>query len=453
MHRMAIASPNLTPSFIFSIVFIALTFATTISDAAVPVSRTFKYVNTGDFGEYTVEYEANYRPLNLYTFPFQLCFYNTTPNAFMLALRMGHHRSESIMRWVWEANRGKPVKENATVTFGPDGNLVLADADGSVVWQTATANKGVVGLNLQQNGNIVLYDKKGKPVWQSFDYPTDTLLVGQKLNYTGPTRITSRMSAIDGSEGPYSFGIEQGVPALVMYYKSKNSPTPMLYYRSLEFGDGKGSLAHLTLTAQPESEGATAYDIYLVYDMNGFPSFGAYSMARPKYNATYSMLRVEYDGNLRIHTYDENVDWGAWGNPLTLFDRGEDSVSECSLPKRCGSLGVCEDSQCVACPTPKGMLGWSKSCVPPTLAPCGQSKANGVGYYKVVGVEHFLSVYGTKGDGPVKLVDCRDKCTKDCKCVGFFYREESSKCLLVPELDTLTRVDNTSHVGYIKISK
>ncbi|KAL6283454.1 hypothetical protein ACE6H2_014383 [Prunus campanulata] len=41
-----------------------------------------------------------------------------------------------------------PVGENATLTFGTDGNLVLADADDRVAWQTNTANKGVVGFKL-----------------------------------------------------------------------------------------------------------------------------------------------------------------------------------------------------------------------------------------------------------------------------------------------------------------
>ncbi|KAK4797597.1 hypothetical protein SAY86_029923 [Trapa natans] len=445
--------PRLIPSSVLHFLFLALISTAAISHAAVPAARTFKYVNQGDFGEYLVEYAADYRPLDLYTFPFTLCFYNTTPNAFTLGLRMGHHRSESIMRWVWDANRGRPVKENATLTFGRDGNLALADADGTVVWQTGTANKGVVGLNLLQNGNIVLYDKKGKYVWQSFDHPTDTLLVGQTLRYTGPTKITSRISPEDGSEGPYSFGMVEGSGSLVMYYKSKNFPTPVLYYKSDDLGDGKGSLAHLTLAAEPETEGSTAYEVRFGFDMNGSPSFGTYIMTRPKYNATYSMLRVESDGNLRIYTYDENVDWGAWGVTLTQFDRDEGRASECSLPKRCGSLGVCEDNQCVACPTPKGLLGWSKSCAPPVLPPCGQAGAKGISYYKVVGVEHFLSGYSTQGDGPTKLADCKDKCNKDCKCVGFFYREESSRCLLVPELDTLTKVDNTSHIAYIKIPK
>ncbi|MBA0695483.1 hypothetical protein Goari_002108, partial [Gossypium aridum] len=146
---------------------------------------------------------------------------------------MGSPRSESIVRWVWEANRGRLVRENATLTFGSDGNLVLADADGTVTWQTATANKGVVGLKIIPNGNLVLYDKKGKFIWQSFDHPTDTLLVGQTLRSNGPNKLVSRMSIADGTEGPYRFVMEQRF--LKMYYKTKNSASPLLYHRSDEF--------------------------------------------------------------------------------------------------------------------------------------------------------------------------------------------------------------------------
>ncbi|CAO2836231.1 unnamed protein product [Amaranthus hypochondriacus] len=117
-----------------------------IAEALVPPSSTFKLVNEGEFGYYIVEYDANYRTLDVFNSPFKLCFYNTTPNAYTLALRMG------LVRWVWEANRGNPVKENATFSLGADGNLVLAEADGRVVWQTNTANKGVVGLKLLPNG-------------------------------------------------------------------------------------------------------------------------------------------------------------------------------------------------------------------------------------------------------------------------------------------------------------
>ncbi|KAF9590191.1 hypothetical protein IFM89_031846 [Coptis chinensis] len=164
------------------------------------------------------------------------------------------------------------------------------------------------------------------------------------------------------------------------------------------------------------------------------------------------MLRVGSDGSLKVYTYYDKVDWGAWEITYSLFDKdGVYGVSECRSPTRCGSLGVCEDSQCVACPRPQGLLGWSKTCAPPMLPPC-KSGAQNIDYYKVVGVEHFTYEY-SQGVGPMKLADCRDKCSKDCGCLGFLYREESSKCLLAPVLGTFAKVSNPAHVAYIKKSK
>lgn len=200
-------------------------FFLSLSQALVPPDQTFKFVNEGDFGDFAVEYGANYRVLSIAQSPFQLAFYNTTPNAYTLALRMAILRSESAMRWVWEANRGRPVRDNATFSLGADGNLVLADSDGSVVWQSNTANKGVVGFKLLPNGNMVLHDSSGKFLWQSFDSPTDTLLVGQSLRLGGAIKLVSRASEKLNSNGPYSFVMEK--KTLNLYYKSPNSPKPM----------------------------------------------------------------------------------------------------------------------------------------------------------------------------------------------------------------------------------
>ncbi|XP_043687518.1 epidermis-specific secreted glycoprotein EP1-like [Telopea speciosissima] len=424
------------------------------AQATVPASKTFKFINQGEIGQYIVEYGADYRVTDLQTFPFALCFYNTTPNAFTLGLRMGNRHSESIMRWVWDANRGNPVHENATLTFGTDGNLVLADVDGSVAWQTGTANKGVVGLRLFSNGNLVLYDQKGRFVWESFDHPTDTLLVGQSLRPGGPNKLISRLSAVDGSEGTFRFELEK--IRWAMYMKSKNSVKPLLYYPHPKFTYEKGAtLTRLRFNSEPDTKENNAFDLMLELEINNVSS-GSSFLARPKYNGTLSMLRLGYDGNLNIYTYYDKVDWGAWETTFSLFERkGRERgrESECQLPTRCGSLGVCEDDQCVACPTQKGMVGWSKSCATPVLPSCNKGKGGAkVDYYKVVGVEHFMNGY-TEGDGPMKVVECRDKCSKDCGCLGFFYREESSKCLLAPELGTLEKVSNTTHVAFIKFSK
>ncbi|CAN6558268.1 unnamed protein product [Malus baccata var. baccata] len=288
-----------------------------IAQAQVPANQTFTYVNEGEFGPFITEYDASYRMLDPFAAPFQLAFYNTTPNAFTLALRMGLRRSESLFRWVWEANRGNPVGENATLTFGTNGNLVLAHANGKVAWQTNTANKGVVGFKSLPNGNMVLHNSKGK------------------------------------------LGI---------------------------------------------------------------------------------------DGNVKFYTCNDKVDIGAWEVTFALFDR-DNSIwkTECQLPERCRTFGLCEDSQCVTCPSSKGLLGWSKSCAPEKLTSCD---AKSFHYYKVERVDHFSSKY-TSG-AAMKENDCAKKCTSDCKCLGYFFKQDTSRCWIAYDLKTLTKVANSTHVGYIK---
>ncbi|XP_075486632.1 epidermis-specific secreted glycoprotein EP1-like [Primulina tabacum] len=423
------------PSF-FTLSFILLCSLCCIVEAVVPPSQTFNFVNEGEFGPYIVEYDAFYRVLSIANSPFQLCFYNTTPGAYTLALRMGTVRSESLMRWVWEANRGKPVAENATFSLGTNGNLVLAEANGQVAWESNTANKNVVGFKLLPNGNMVLHDSKGQFIWQSFDSPTDTLLVGQSLRLRGPNKLVSRLSEKENKNGPYSLVLEP--ERFALYYKSENSPTPMLYFDStnyLFFGDN--SIDVLTFTSDPETEDAFAYELKFVS-----PDGRNRILSRPKYNTTLTYLRLGIDGGLRAFTFYAPVDSQAWEETFTLFPRN--SGEECQIPERCGNFGLCEDSECVACPSPNGLLGWSKTCTPPKITSC-----NNVKYYKIEGVDHFLSKY-TSGTGTTKESDCQQKCTSDCKCAGFFFNGAESRCWVVYDLKTLTKVDNATHVGFIK---
>lgn len=74
LHHLEMASPSSLSVPIF-ILFISILSST----AQVPPSDTFQYVNEGDFGGYINEYNGNYRVLDLFTSPFTLVFYNTTP--------------------------------------------------------------------------------------------------------------------------------------------------------------------------------------------------------------------------------------------------------------------------------------------------------------------------------------------------------------------------------------
>ncbi|KAL5580071.1 hypothetical protein UlMin_012513 [Ulmus minor] len=413
--------------FFFSLFLLTFSF----SIAQVPSNATFKFVNEGEFGPYVNEYNADYRTLRSNGL-FTLCFYNTTLNAYTLALRIGRQRAEPVYRWVWEANRGNPVGENATLIFGIDGNLILADADGRVTWQTKTANKGVVGLRLLPNGNIVLYDSKGKFVWQSFDYPTDTLLVGQSLRIGGINKLVSRLSEKENKEGPYSYVLEP--KGLSLYYKSKSSVKSLLYFSTTQQAQTGDTLKNWTLEVEPDN-----------YDENASVITFGFFLVRPKYNSTLTFLRLGIDGNIKFYTYNDKVDWGPTEVTFTLFHRNSNWESECQLPARCGTFGVCEDNQCVACPTSKGLLGWSKNCEPEKLKSCRPSDFH---YYKVEGVDHFLSKFNS--GSALKESDCEKKCTSECQCLGYFYNQQSSRCWIAYDLMTLTKVDNSTHVGHVK---
>ncbi|CAN1190986.1 EP1-like glycoprotein 3 [Linum perenne] len=424
------------PSFLLCLCFfffLLYTFPST-PQATVPPSARFSFSNSGEFGPYIVEYNANYCLIRISNNLFQLCFYNTTPGQYTLALRIGTVSSESLMRWVWEANRGTPVGENATFSLGENGNLVLAHQDGQIAWQSNTANKGVTGFQLFNNGNMVLRNSRGEFVWQSFDSPTDTLLVGQTLRIGAATKLTSRASIEQNQNGPYSFVMEPR--DLALYFTEANRRTPSRYF---SFAASESTLQNATFSSR------------LRFELGVTNSFGSSTILKnPRFNTTLSYLRLEIDGNIRVYTFiiftdSDGFEVQRCEPAITIFS--EDDLwaldTKCQLPSRCGD-------QCVACPTANGLMGWSKDCKPPAV---DVNNCSGGGrkfrYFELKEIDHFMAKY-TRGDAPVKKAACEEKCSKDCKCLGYFYQSDSSRCWIAYELKTMSRVANQTHLAYIK---
>lgn len=204
----------------------------------------------------------------------------------------------------------------------------------------------------------------------------------------------------------------------------------------------------MSLYSEPETQKAYAFVLGLRYYNNDWVTHGECILSRPKFNSTCSTLRLQFDGNLKVYTFYEHVDQGAWELSFTLYGtENGNAKGGCLLPSKCGELDVCENNQCVGCLTPKGLKGWTKSCGLPELADCDGGP--NVDYFKVKDMTHFLSWY-EEGDGPMKLAECREKCNKDCGCREFFYNEKSFRCLVAPELYNLSKVHNSSIVEYIK---
>ncbi|KAI3863413.1 hypothetical protein MKW92_013042 [Papaver armeniacum] len=357
------ASPNILLHFL--LLFIILLCSTVQIQSRVPANETFQIINQPD--EYVglnVEYWAEYRNIyerRLRAEAFGLYFYNTTPNAFILGMGSAWTADNDLMYWVWDANRNNPVGDNATLTFGENGNLVLADVDGRIAWQTNTADKGVTGISLKSNGNLVLHDKYGRFIWQSFDYPTDTLLVGNSLKVNGKTnRLVSRTSDRDARDGPYSIVINRrgfimyhnNSGALVQYggWEAKgalsvkfnsiqqNHPIAATYFLTLGFGTQKQANLNCSNVAPSPQPGTAApapapeeplppvlprqrrVILKKVY-------FGDSIIPGQAYNFKHSFIRLGSDGTLRLDTlylYTGNMFF--WVEEASF----RDTVKECA---------------------------------------------------------------------------------------------------------------------------
>ncbi|MED6216348.1 hypothetical protein PIB30_006992 [Stylosanthes scabra] len=118
---------------------------------------------------------------------------------------------------VWVANRVNPINGNSgKLTLDNTGNIILISNNGSVVWSTTSQREPLNPVaHLMDSGNLVVWNDGGSDsndiLWQSFDYPTDTYLLGMKLGRDLQNgfewRITSWKSVDDPSPGNFSLGL------------------------------------------------------------------------------------------------------------------------------------------------------------------------------------------------------------------------------------------------------
>ncbi|XP_026444844.1 EP1-like glycoprotein 2 [Papaver somniferum] len=406
-------APPISPHFLL-LLLIVLCSSTVLVQSVVPKDKTFNFINQGKFDDGTAEdnwYANGYRYVGLSSYPFRLYFYTIglrRANKLVLGIS-GGDPSGQFMAWVWMANRNDPVGENSTLTFGSDGNLVLANFDGRIVWQTNTADKGVTGISMQPSGNLVLHDRKGRFVWQSFDYPSDGILAGQSLKHSRTKRLVSRANFWESRDGEESIVI--GKKGFIMYLnKSGNplygyagweadglhsvtfdsvqqdEPAIVTYFVTLGFANIKQAANTTSPPSQPPPvvDQATRYKRRLPgpppAPETPTPEFKvALPQIRPlqrriilarvyfgdtrfmgvKADLKYSFLRLDPDGNLRIYTlfaYPNNHTW--WTETYAFF---LDTVEECLFPSKCCSFGL---SKCSAL-----SLRWCSNCngCPPAM--------------------------------------------------------------------------------------
>ncbi|XP_049386463.1 G-type lectin S-receptor-like serine/threonine-protein kinase SD2-5 [Solanum stenotomum] len=343
------------------------------------------------------------------------CPTNSTTDC-LLGILLYHNRSDGVMsapQLVWSANRNHPVKVNATLQLGQNGNLVLTDSDGTVVWSTNTTGKSVSGLKMTEMGNLVLFDKRKQAIWQSFDHPTDCLLPGQKL-VSGRKLIAS----ISGSNQSFSFTVLNG--SLV----SSIDTNPPQYYIASSGDDAQNSP---------------------LYDFDG----RTFTALQDPY--TPQFIKLGPDGYLRLYQSDA-FDWKQLDGVMGSY------LGNCGYPMVCGRYSICtNDGQC-NCPVEGNFFrpinrNPDLGCSQLTSISCNSSHYHNL--IELSDTTYFafeINFYASSNmwfEG-TKMENCKAACLSNCSCKAAVWSKTLRKnCLLLNEVFSLK--DNWSGSDKTKV--
>ncbi|XP_027163014.1 G-type lectin S-receptor-like serine/threonine-protein kinase SD2-5 [Coffea eugenioides] len=322
----------------------------------------------------------------------------------------GYLRSSEL---VWSANRNNLVQSNAKLQLKEDGDLVFANIDGTLIWSSNTRGKSVSGLNLTEMGNLVLFGPNNESIWQSFDHPTDSLLLGQKL--APGQKLTASVSASNWSEGRLSLGV--GSDGLSAYIQSD---PPQRYYAS----------------------GINSYPYYEF--RNG--SFNDFTIPPA---SVAQFMKFGPDGHLKVYQ------WGA-GGFIEVIDLLNPYVGDCGYPMVCGKYGVCSKGQCGCIETTNGQQSYFSQimsrqpdlgCSPITPISCDHSQDHTL--LELNNTSYFAS--DSSLDSITRVMeDCKSKCLSSCSCkAALFYHDrylwDRGDCFLLNEVFSM--INNENYIG------
>ncbi|XP_048331570.2 G-type lectin S-receptor-like serine/threonine-protein kinase At5g35370 [Ziziphus jujuba] len=137
------------------------------------------------------------------------------------------------------------------------------------------------------------------------------------------------------------------------------------------------------------------------------------------------------------------------------------------VPAICGKMGVYDTGK-MSCTCPSGFHrgpGENGGCVPkdntlslPTACNSGANNGSGlnlmsISYLKLEdGMDYFANNFMAPEELGVNLSTCQDLCSKNCSCLGFFYRNHSGNCYMLRNDLGSIYTGTKNRIGYIKTS-
>ncbi|CAL4897343.1 unnamed protein product [Urochloa decumbens] len=347
---------------------------------------------------------------------------------------------------VWTATAaGSTILESVVLSLSGAG-LALLDpsaAQPAPAWATPRLREPAAALRLLDTGELALIGGRGNAtLWSSFERPTDTLLQGQQLHLG--TALTSSASGSDLSPGAYRLvltptdALLQWATSSATYWALSSDPGAVQ--------DSSHAVASMAVNAS---------GIYLLAD-NGRDT--VYRLLFPwpsnsKGGGVLLLLKVDPSGRLRALALSGAGVATVWAAP----------GSDCELPLPCPSLSLCTagGNGSSTCMCPDALSTYSSGgCAPADGSVLPAAESGGCGStkksYRYVGLGAGIGYLPTKfaqadssgGDLPA----CRDLCSANCSCLGFFYRNSSRSCFLLRhQIGSVSRAGaGADALGFVK---
>ncbi|XP_062203578.1 G-type lectin S-receptor-like serine/threonine-protein kinase At5g35370 [Phragmites australis] len=350
---------------------------------------------------------------------------------------------------VWTATAaGSTILESVVLSLSATG-LALFDpsaAQPKPAWSTPRLREPVAALRLRDTGELELIDGENTTLWSSFERPTDTLLPGQALRLGVP--LTSSASDQDLSPGAYRLVLTPN-DALLQWATNANASSGFLTYWALSSDpasvqDSNHAVASMTVNAS---------GLYLLAANGRDTVFRLFFPSPAPLKGDSRILKVDPSGHLRALTLTAGASLPTvWTAP----------ANDCDLPLPCRSLGLCTPGgNGSTCGCPDAFRTYSSggcapadgsalpiipdSCAVGSAAPRYSyvSLGDGIGY-----LPNKFALPETSGDA---LPACRDLCSANCSCLGFFYKNSSRSCFLLHnQIGSVFRANTDVAVGFIK---
>ncbi|TKY74299.1 G-type lectin S-receptor serine/threonine-protein kinase [Spatholobus suberectus] len=392
------------PTITFSCIFLLSTTisAHTFSDYINPNFTASYLLFIDNFGTFLLSHNQT----------FKAAIFNPGGQQTSFYLCVVHAASNTI---IWSANRDAPISDSGKMLLTFEGITIL-DTDGNTKWSTPPVKSQVKRLVLTEMGNLVLLDQSNGSLWESFQNPTDTIVIGQRLPVGAS--LSSAASNSDLSTGNYKLTITAYDATLQWYGQAywKLSTDTKVYKNS------NGMVE------------------YMAINNTGFYLFGdggaVFQLELPL--ANFRIAKLGTSGQFTINSFS--------GTDLKQEFVGPDDG--CQTPLACGRLGLCTEdtfSSTPVCSCPPNFLAGSGNfggCVPSNGSyslpfACdsadsdSQSNSSVDSFFNIGYVEYFGNIYSDPVMYQVNLAVCQDLCSSNCSCLGIFYQNTSGSCYMI----------------------